>query len=198
MNDTRQLIITLLLALLMITLPAMAENAMDHDMNEGMEMGKTMQDDMGKTMHEGMDMEKHHMQGNMGEAMHEGMNMGKHGHGNMDMSGKQIRETTIDGYKVAYHLIDMHAQMPDNAEMAGTYHMMLFLKDSAGNPVTSATVGYLVKGPDGKDQKTMAMTMGKGFGANVNLLEKGEYVITAKALIGNKKIIDKFIYTPVQ
>ncbi|NOY69551.1 MAG: hypothetical protein GXP53_08690 [Deltaproteobacteria bacterium] len=196
MNHFRQFVITLLF-ILMTAFPAMAGNGMNHGMQAGMGSGQQMQQGgmgMGNQMHKGMDMGQQMKQGGMENQMHEGMNMDKNAHGNMNMMGTQIRTASVDGYEVAYHVMDMHAQMPDNPEMAGTYHLMVSFKDSTGKPVTSATVGYLVKGPDGKTQKAMAMTMGKSFGANLKLTEKGEYAITAKALIGDKKVIDRFTY----
>lgn len=188
MKHSGRLAITTLIAILMTAFPVMAGNAMNHAMQHTMDAGRQMQGagmNMRRNMHDSAN-------------MREGMNMGKNAHGNMGMMGKQIRQTTIDGYKLSYKVIDMHAQMPGNPEMAGTWHLMVSFKDSAGRPVTSATVGYLVRGPDGKVQKAMAMTMGKSFGANIKLTEKGEYAITAKALIGGKKIIDRFAYSPEQ
>jgi hypothetical protein len=121
------------------------------------------------------------------------------GHGAMTMTkagpkGQQIRETKMDGYTLTYRLIDMKALMPDMAGMDGTYHLMVFFKDPKGTVVKKAMVGYLVEGPDGNVQKTMAMGMGDGFGANIRLPVSGTYTIKAKALIGGKKLIDSFQY----
>jgi hypothetical protein len=121
------------------------------------------------------------------------------GHGAMTMTkagpkGRQIRETKMDGYTLTYRLIDMKALMPGMAGMAGAYHLMVFFKDPKGTVVKKAMVGYLVEGPEGKVQKTMAMGMGDGFGANIKLTTNGTYTIKAKALIGGKKLIDSFQY----
>ncbi len=110
------------------------------------------------------------------------------------MKGKLIRETRINGYTLSYHLIDMKALMPDNANMAGTCHLMLTIRDPKGGVVEKTLVGYLIKGPDGKAQKMMAMSMGKGYGANIQMKTPGTYKITAKALIEGKPMIDRFTY----
>jgi len=187
MNNTGRFLMTLLF-IIMTALPVMAGN--------GLNQGRGMHGGMNPLEH----MQHSGMGTNMGKPMHGemhgGMDMGNREHEFMGMEEKEIRAVNVDGYRVIYRLMDMHAQMPGNPEMEGTYHMMVFFTDSEGKPVTEAKVGYLIKGPDGKIQKTMAMNMGKGFGANVKLTVKGEYEITAKALIGDKKVLDRFTYTP--
>ncbi len=125
-------------------------------------------------------------------------------HGAMSHSGHMgvlIHESTVEGYHLAYHLIDMAEQMKGmkmdmdmtNSKM-GSHHLMVYLQSPEGTDVGDATVGYLITNPNGENQKTMAMGMTGGFGADVNLKAKGTYVITVKALIGSTKVIDKFEY----
>jgi hypothetical protein len=121
------------------------------------------------------------------------------GHGTMNMTkagskGRMIRKTQMDGYSLTYRLIDLQALMPNMAGMEGAYHLMVFLKDPKGTAVENALVGYLVKGPGGKIQKTMTMRMGDGFGANIKLPTSGTYTIKAKALVAGKELIDTFQY----
>ena len=111
--------------------------------------------------------------------------------------GQLIRETTVDGYTLTYHLLDMKALMPDMAGMTGTYHLMVAVTDPRGVTVKKATVGYLVKGPDGNVQKVMAMGMAGGFGANVQLTAAGTYTVKVKAVIGGTELIDAFTYDKI-
>jgi hypothetical protein len=110
--------------------------------------------------------------------------------------GQLIRETKVDGYTLVYHLIDMKSLMPNMADMAGTYHLMVSITDPKGLAVDKATVGYLVKGPDGSVQKVMTMGMADGFGANVHLMAGNNYTITAKAVTQDgTKLLDTFTFS---
>ena len=117
-----------------------------------------------------------------------------------DHAGENIRSVTIDGFKIAYHLIDMQEKIKamkaagHDHEMNMTHHMMVYISDSSGNPVTSAKVGFLVKSPDGDSQKLMCMGMGGGYGADVNFAASGNYTVKSKMVVGDNKIIDKFMY----
>jgi len=70
----------------------------------------------------------------------------------------------------------------------------VYLKDADGKYVQGAKVGFWLTGPDGKDQKTMAMSMGEGFGADIDLKAKGAYKIKTKAVVGDKTLVDEFTY----
>lgn len=121
-----------------------------------------------------------------------------HGRGSMDHSGhsgKLIREATVDGYALAYHLIDMREKMKDMKgmpEVSNTHHLMLYIMAPNGHPVGDAKVGYLLQGPTGEKQKAMAMGMGEGYGADVNLDKMGAYMIKTKIVIGDKKMMEQF------
>lgn len=138
-----------------------------------------------------------------GHAMgHSGKQMDHSDH-QMDHSqkmGDMIRNTTVDGYGLMYHLIDMKAQMKQMKGMKSmpemaSHHLMVYITSPQGKPVGHANVGYLVEGTDGKKQKAMCMAMSGGFGADVNLTSKGTVKIKAKAVVGGKKIMDEFEYT---
>ena len=136
--------------------------------------------------------------------------MDKHDHGKgtegIDHSahtGENIHNSKKEGYTLAYHLIDMkaqmeamkgHAQAHGSQKMDMTHHLMVYLTDADGNPVTDAKVGYLVVNPDGTNQKLMCMNMKGGIGSDINLTQKGKYTVTTKALSGDIKIMDKFFY----
>ncbi len=136
--------------------------------------------------------------------------MDKHDHGKgtegIDHSahtGENIHNSKKEGYTLAYHLIDMKAQMASMKEHAHTHgsekmdmthHLMVYLTDADGNPVTDAKVGYLVVNPDGTNQKLMCMHMKGGFGSDINLKQKGTYTIKTKALSGDTKLMDQFSY----
>ena len=136
--------------------------------------------------------------------------MDKHDHGKgtegIDHSahtGENIHNSKKEGYTLAYHLIDMKAQMTamkEHAQAHGTekmdmtHHLMVYLTDADGNQVKDAKVGYLVVNPDGTNQKLMTMHMKGGFGSDINLKQKGTYTIKTKALSGDTKILDQFTY----
>ncbi|MFH2218458.1 MAG: hypothetical protein ABII68_02210 [Pseudomonadota bacterium] len=101
-------------------------------------------------------------------------------------AGVKIHESTVQEYRLAFHLLDL----PGREER----HLMTYIKSSEGLPVTEATVGYLIKGPDNAVQKIMAMGMKDSFGGDVNFTAKGSYTIKVKAVVNDKKLIDEFIY----
>jgi hypothetical protein len=74
-----------------------------------------------------------------------------------------------------------------------TNHLMVYITDPGGKPV-SGKIGFLITGPDGKEQKTLTMGMNKGYGADVSFKEKGIYKIKTKAVIGEKTLLDEFSY----
>ena len=124
---------------------------------------------------------------------HEAHQMSHSGH-----SGKMIREASVEGYKFAYHLIDLNEQAhstPEIKEMVMTHHLMVYIQSPQGQPVENATVGYSVKEPGGESQKVMTMGMSGGFGADVKLNAKGAYSITVKAVVEGKTLKDEFEYT---
>jgi len=115
--------------------------------------------------------------------------------------GQKIREAKAEGYQFEYYLIDMKQMMGGKTEMKGhdmaemkSHHLMVYLKDADGKYVQGAKVGFWLTGPDGKDQKTMAMSMGEGFGADIDLKAKGAYKIKTKAVVGDKTLVDEFTY----
>lgn len=125
--------------------------------------------------------------------------------GHTHAMGQMIRQSTVDGYGLMYHLLDK-AQRDEimkgmeGMEMPGmskspdiTNHLMVMITDSAGKPV-SGKVGFLIVGPDGKEQKTLTMGMNDGYGADVIFKTKGVYTIKTKAMIGNKTLLDDFSY----
>ncbi len=125
---------------------------------------------------------------------------GKEMHKTMDHSdhtGMLIHESSVDGHKLAYHLIDMKEKMKgmkNMPEMKDTHHLMLFIEDAHGHKMEKGKVGYLVTGPGDSKQKLMCMGMKGGFGADVNLGAKGVYTIKAKVMAGDKKLQDEFTY----
>jgi hypothetical protein len=100
--------------------------------------------------------------------------------------GVRIHESSIQGYSLAYHLLDLPNRKED--------HLMIYIVNEKKEAVKKGKVGYLVVGPDGSNQKVMAMAMKEAFGADVDFTAKGTYTINAKALVGNAKLIDQFTY----
>ena len=124
--------------------------------------------------------------------------------GEMDHSahdGKLIHESTSDGYRLAYHVIDNMAAMAEmgdiqarNARRMRSHHLMVYVVDSNGKKLSEGKVGYKVTGPLGMVQKTMATAMLDGFGADVDLKTKGIYTVQTKVVAGNAKLADEFTY----
>jgi len=114
--------------------------------------------------------------------------------------GAMIHESSIEGYRFAYHLIDIQKNTEKMKDMKGskeadtTHHLMVYVLDPDGRPVEEAKLGYLVEGPDGAKQKLMAMGMKGAYGANVNFKTKGMYTVKTKFLAGGKKLLDSFSY----
>lgn len=114
--------------------------------------------------------------------------------------GVMIHESEIEGYRFAYHLMDIKKGTAEMKDMKGskeadmTHHLMVYVKDPDGRAVEAAKLGYLVEGPDGAKQKLMTMGMQGAYGANVNFKNKGTYTIKAKILAGDTKLFDKFNY----
>jgi hypothetical protein len=114
---------------------------------------------------------------------------------------KPVQLSTIGDYTFSYKLIDMREKlkaMPEMEATKATHHLMVFIKmkhDTREMDITSAKVGYSVQSPDGTKTTAMAMAMGGGFGADVNLGTKGDYIIRTKLINGDTKLIDEFNYS---
>ena len=123
----------------------------------------------------------------MGQTM--GQSMDHSGH-----NGDLIHESEVNGYKFAYHTIDMADKMAGMKGMAHlTHHMMVYITGPDGKTVDGAKVGYLIDGPGG-EQKAMCMGMGDGYGADVSFKEPGKYTVKTKAMAGDVKLMDSFEY----
>lgn len=134
--------------------------------------------------------------------------MDDHEKASMARIGDLIHESVVDGYMLAYHILDLRDQKSDGMEKASmdrTYamtnenmdrphHLMLYIMDKNHKLILKGKVGFLIKDPEGNSQKVMGMYMSRGFGATADMKNKGIYTITAKAVIGNKKLLDKFDY----
>ncbi len=156
--------------------------------------------------HGGSDHSGHdHSEAGHAEEAHSDTGQGAAGHSEeghvMDHSGHAgdlIHETTMNGYKLAYHLIDVREKMEKMKDMKGmkpmTHHLMVYIASPQGDPVTDGMVGYLIENPDGSTQKVMCMPMSGGYGGDVNFDKAGTYTVKAKAMANGKKLIDSFEY----
>jgi hypothetical protein len=166
-------------------------------------MGQGSAGGMGQDSMKGMD---HGAMKGMDQGSMKGMEM-KGGH-EMDHEGhmgQEIHESTVEGYRFAYHTMDNAEAMEKMKDMKGmsmkgmdmsqmkSHHLMLYIVGPDGKKVEDAKVGYLVEGPNG-EQKAMTMGMEGGFGADVDLKAKGTYEIKAKAIVGDKTLVDEFKY----
>lgn len=108
--------------------------------------------------------------------------------------GATIHESTVQGYRFSYQLIDMREHLKTMPEMQMTHHLMVYITSPEGHALETAKVGYLVEGPDNAEQKLMTMGMHGGFGADINFQAPGMYTVKTKAVAGDKKLFDKFMY----
>jgi hypothetical protein len=122
--------------------------------------------------------------------------------------GDLIHESIVDGYMLAYHILDLRDQKTDGmdkASMDRTYamtdenmdrphHLMLYIMDKNHKLILKGEVEFLIKDPEGNSQKIMGIYMDRGFGATTDMKNKGIYTIKAKAIIGGKELLDKFEY----
>ena len=104
--------------------------------------------------------------------------------------GEMIHQATVEGYELTFRLIDMMekmkdmtAKMPAMPQMKDTHHLMAFIRSPHGHAVEKAQVGYLIKAPNGTEQRAMCMAMNNGFGGDVNLSQKGIYTVYVKAVV---------------
>jgi hypothetical protein len=108
----------------------------------------------------------------------------------------------VNGYLLEYEFIDISEKMKEMADMGhtmgnmtATHHLMVYIRHTDGGTVAADKVGFLIAGPDGKDQKVMAMGMNGGYGADVTLNLSGEYTVKTKAVIGSSTLLDAFAYS---
>jgi hypothetical protein len=134
--------------------------------------------------------------------------MDDHEKASMARIGDLIHESVVDGYMLAYHILDLRDQKADgmdkasmdrtyamtNENMDSPHHLMLYIMDKNHKLILKGEVVFLIKDPEGNPQKIMGIYMDRGFGATADMKNKGIYNITAKAIIGDKELLDKFEY----
>lgn len=137
-----------------------------------------------------------------------GHDMSDHDKAGKDRIGDLIHESVVDGYMLAYHFMDLRDQKTNGMEKASMdkthamtdkemdkpHHLMLYIMDKNHKLVLKGKVGFLIKDAQGNSQKAMGMYMSRGFGITADMKAKGKYTITAKAVLGDKKLMDKFDY----
>ena len=137
-----------------------------------------------------------------------GHDMNDHDKASTARIGDLIHESVVDGYMLAYHFMDLRDQKLDGMDKASMdrthaltdkdiekpHHLMLYIMDKNHKLVLKGKVGFLIKDPEGNSQKEMGMYMSRGFGTTADMNKKGVYTITAKAILGDIKLMDKFDY----
>ena len=111
--------------------------------------------------------------------------------------GDLIHESSVNGYMLSYYFMDLRDQKDNKQDMDTMnkpHHLMVYIMDKNHNPILKGKVGFMIKNDQGKAQKSMGMFMSKGFGTTADMKEKGVYTITTKAMLGDKKIMDRFDY----
>ena len=107
-----------------------------------------------------------------------------------DKIGTLFHESTVDGYMLSYYLLDLRDTKGDAKDAAHAKKDM----DKTHAPILKGKVGFVIKDDQGNPQKTMAMFMSKGFGITADMKKKGIYTITAKAILGDVKLMDSFTH----
>ena len=113
-----------------------------------------------------------------------------------DKIGDLFHESVVDGYMLSYYIMDLRDQKDaEKKDMDQPHHIMLYIMDKDHKPVLEGKVGFMIKKDDtAPTQKAMAMYMSKGFGITADMKQKGVYSITAKALLGDTKLVDSFTH----
>jgi len=113
-----------------------------------------------------------------------------------------IRTAVVSGYTLTYTLVDLRKKMaastaPMTHDMSKmkSHHLMVDPVAPDRTPATGGKAGFQVIQPDKTKVQAMAMLMEGGFGADVDLLLKGDYTITTKIVLGDTTLVDEFIYT---
>jgi hypothetical protein len=118
--------------------------------------------------------------------------------------GVEIRKSVVSGYALTYTLTDMKAMVnlatmpttPKGDATMKSHRLAVSVVGPDGKPVRSGKVGYLVTQPDKTEVKTLTMPMEEGFSADLDLNANGEYAITTKMVLGDKTLVDTFVYAP--
>ncbi|TAL18603.1 hypothetical protein EPN96_01050 [bacterium] len=116
--------------------------------------------------------------------------------------GKVIHESKVENFSFTYRLLDNKAgmsaeaakgmKMDHSAMETKSHHLMVFPVSPDKTPVKGGTAGFLVIAPSGNKAQAMAQEMTQGYGANVDLTEKGAYTIRAKVVAAGKVLVDEF------
>ena len=141
-------------------------------------------------------------------ADHSGMDHSAMGHGTAaaaaapESASQEIRKAVVQGYTLTYTLIDTKKMMAASAapmthdmSKIKSHHLMVNPLKADAKPVSEGKAGYLVVQPDQTKVQAMAMLMEGGFGADIDLVAKGDYKITAKIVVGATTLVDEFVYT---
>ncbi len=124
-----------------------------------------------------------------------GDDMKGHDMSSSDKIGDLFHESMVDGFMLSYYLMDLRDQKADDKkDMDKPHHIMLYIMDKDHKPVLEGKVGFMIKDDQGTPQKAMAMYMSNGFGITADMKHKGIYTITAKALVGDSKLVDSFTH----
>ena len=177
--------------MIMMTVPMMTM-AMSHEKHEGHDHGKSEE-----MMHKGHEMEGHGDMAHDDHGQHKGHDMhsghDEHsGHGGMAV----IDEVTVKGVKgtakIMVYDAAARAAMAKGGQEA-THHMMVYFTDAGtGKEITTGKAAIKIKSHGGESRKPIGlMSMGGGFGADVNLPE-GHYELEdgTKLEDGKKRTFD--------
>ncbi len=109
-----------------------------------------------------------------------------------------VRSFRSSGYEFKFDFDDLAEQFvtrsDGTADMGGmTHHLSTQLIDeNTGKPVTNAKVKYKIYSPSKSARELTTMPLGGSYGADINMSERGDYLIACLAKVGKKKAMVKF------
>lgn len=119
--------------------------------------------------------------------------------------GENIRKTQISGYTLTYYLLSVAEKQVTNIMPTETtssdfnksksHHLMVFVSRPDGRPATEGKAGFMVVQPNKTETRDIAVSMDGGFGSDVDLPFKGDFTITAKIVLVDVDLLDKFVYS---
>ncbi len=126
----------------------------------------------------------------------------------MARPGKHIHQTTIKGYTLMYHIMnllernEMMEMMKSSSDLGinrspdVTNHLMVYIMDSERKIVPGTVLFHLIN-PEGKVSRTMTVGMYGGYGGDVILKQTGLHTIRTRIILetaDNIKLEDEFTF----
>jgi hypothetical protein len=105
--------------------------------------------------------------------------------------GNQIRRSSVEGYQLSYHLLEVQPHTQD-IKPGTTHHLMVFILAPSGQMVSTAKVQVEVEGKDGQKQTAVARDMTGGYGADLVLPDAGTFEVSVEIRVRGMRLKDSF------